>query len=52
MTAAGAEVAKKMITDFENIITSVFSKLSRDDEDKLVAAMTTINGVLKNMEVA
>lgn len=52
VTAAGAEVAKKMITDFENIITSVFSNLSRDDENKLVAAMTTINGVLKNMEVA
>ena len=52
VTAAGADVAKKMIADFENIITDVFSNLSRDDENKLVAAMTTINGVLKNMEVA
>lgn len=52
VTAAGADVAKKMITDFENIIGEVFSGLSRDDEDKLIAAMTTINGVLKNMEVA
>lgn len=52
VTAAGADVAKKMITDFENIITDVFSNLSRDDENKLVAAMTTINGVLKNMEVS
>ena len=52
VTAAGADVAKKMIVDFEKIITDVFAQLSRDDEDKLVAAMTTINGVLKNMEVA
>ena len=52
VTAAGADVAQKMITDFENIITDVVSNLSRDDENKLVAAMTTINGVLKNMEVA
>ena len=52
VTPTGADVAKSMIADFENIITDVFSGLSRDDEDKLVTAMTTINGVLKNMEVA
>ena len=52
VTPAGAAVAKKMIAEFENTIGDVFSGLSRDDEEKLVNAMTTINKVLSNMEVA
>ncbi len=52
VTPRGADVAKNMISSFENIIGEVFSGLSREDEDKLVSAMTTINDVLKNMEVA
>ena len=52
VTSAGADVAKNMITEFENTIGQVFAKISRDDEDKLVEAMSTINKVLSNMEVA
>ena len=52
VTPVGAAVAKKMISDFESTIGEVFSDLSRDDEEKLVNAMTTINKVLSNMEVA
>ena len=39
-------------SEFENVIGEVFSKLSRDDEEKLTNAMTVINNVLKDMEVA
>ena len=52
VTPAGAAVAKKMIAEFENSIGEVFSGLSREDEEKLVDAMTTINKVISNMEVA
>ena len=52
VTPAGAAVAKKMIAEFENTIGDVFAGLSREDEEKLVNAMTTINKVLSNMEVA
>jgi len=52
VTPAGADVAKNMITEFENTIALVFAKISREDEDKLVEAMSTINKVLSNMEVA
>ncbi len=52
VTPAGAAVAKKMIAEFENTIGDVFAGLSREDEEKLVDAMTTINKVLSNMEVA
>ena len=48
----GAQVAKNMIAEFENVIVELFSKLSRQDEEKLTKAAETINGVLKNMEVA
>ena len=52
VTTAGVEVARTMITTFENTIGEVFAKLSREDEAKLTDAMTTINKVLLNMEVA
>ena len=52
VTPAGAAVARAMIVEFENAIGSVFSGLSHEDEEKLTVAMTTINNVLKNMEVA
>ena len=52
VTTAGAEVARTMITAFENTIGEIFAKLSREDEAKLTDAMTTINKVLLNMEVA
>ena len=52
VTQKGAEVAKAMIVEFENIISSVFAGLSREDEDKLTDAMSTINKVISNMEVA
>ena len=52
VTPAGAEVAKSMIAEFEKVITDVFAKLSKTDEEKLVQSMTTINEILKNMEVA
>jgi len=52
VTKSGADVAKTMITEFENTIGSVFAKISRDDEEKLIDAMSTINDVLSNMEVA
>ena len=52
VTAKGADVAKSMIEGFETIIGEVFAKLSREDEEKLTAAMSTINSVLTNMEVA
>ncbi len=52
VTPAGADVARNMIADFENNISTVFAKLSREDEKKLTDAMTTINKVLSNMEVA
>lgn len=52
VTPAGAEVAKNMITEFENTINSVFSDVSREDEEKLTDAMSTINKILSNMEVA
>lgn len=52
VTPAGAAVAKKMIAEFENTISQVFASLSREDEEKLVGAMTTINKVLSGMEVA
>lgn len=52
VTQKGAEVAKAMIVEFENIIGSVFAGLSREDEDKLTDAMSTINKVISNMEVA
>ena len=52
VTTKGAEVAKSMIAEFENNISEVFAKLSREDEDKLVDAMSTINKVLTKMEVA
>ena len=52
VTPKGANVAKAMIVEFENIIGEVFGKLSREDEDTLVNALSTINKVLSNMEVA
>ena len=52
VTPAGAAVAKKMISEFENAIGEVFANVSREDEEKLVNAMTTINKVLSSMEVA
>ena len=52
VTPAGANIAKKMIADFESTIGEVFAGLSREDEEKLTDAMTTINKVLSNMEVA
>ena len=52
VTPAGAEVAKTMIAGFENTISEVFAGISRDDEEKLTDAMSTINKVLSNMEVA
>ena len=52
VTAKGAQVAKKMISDFETTIGEVFSGLSHEDEERLVDAMTTINEVLSHMEVA
>ena len=52
VTAKGAEVAKAMITEFENTVGEVFSKISAADEEKLTDAMSTINKVLSNMEVA
>ncbi len=52
VTQKGAEVAKAMIVEFENTISSVFAGLSREDEDKLTDAMSTINKVISNMEVA
>ena len=52
VTPAGAAVAKKMIAEFENSIGEVFAGLSREDEEKLVDAMATINKVISKMEVA
>lgn len=52
VTKAGADVAKAMITEFENAIGSVFANLSREDEEKMVEAMTTINKVIEKIEVA
>ena len=52
VTKKGADVARAMITEFENIIGSVFAKLSHEDEEKLTSAMSTINKILENMEVA
>ena len=52
VTPAGANIAKKMIADFEGTIGEVFAGLSREDEEKLIDAMTNINKVLSNMEVA
>lgn len=52
VTKKGADVARAMITEFENIIGSVFAKLSHEDEEKLTGAMSTINKILENMEVA
>ena len=52
VTPAGAAVAKKMISAFENSIAEVFAGLSREDEEKLVDAMATINKVISKMEVA
>ena len=52
VTPAGAAVARSMITEFENTIGEVFAGISRADEEKLVGAMTIINDVLSNMEVA
>ena len=52
VTPAGAEIAKKMIADFKGIIGEVFANLSNKDEEKLTDAMSTINKVLSNMEVA
>jgi len=52
VTPAGANIAKKMIADFEGTIGEVFAGLSHEDEKKLTDAMTTINKVLSNMEVA
>lgn len=52
VTTKGAEVAKAMIAEFEHTIATVFAGLSREDEDKLTDAMSTINKVLSNMEVA
>ena len=52
VTPKGADVAKTMIAEFENTIGEVFAGLSRADEEKLTNAMTTINDVLLNMEVA
>ena len=52
VTPAGAAVAKKMITEFENTIAQVFARLSHEDEEKLTNAMATINKVLSNIEVA
>jgi len=52
VTPAGAAVAKKMISEFENSIAEVFAGLSREDEEKLVGAMATINKVISKMEVA
>ena len=52
VTPAGAAVAKKTITEFENSIAEVFAGLSREDEEKLVDAMATINKVISKMEVA
>jgi len=52
VTPKGAEIAKTMIAEFEDTISQVFAKLSREDEEKLTNAMSTINNVLTNMEVA
>ena len=52
VTPAGADVAKKMIAEFENVIGTVFANLSHADEEKLTDAMTTINKILMTMEVA
>lgn len=52
VTQKGAEIAKAMITEFEDTIGEVFAKISREDEETLVNAMTAINKVLTNMEVA
>lgn len=52
VTTKGAEIAKSMISKWENAIESVFSGLSHEDEEKLINSMKTINDVLKNMEVA
>ena len=52
VTEKGAEVARAMIAEFENTISEVFAKLSREDEEKLTDAMSTINKILTNMEVA
>ena len=52
VTKAGADVAKSMIAEFENTIGAVFANLSASDEEKLIEAMSSINEILLNMEVA
>ena len=52
VTPKGAEVAKSMISAFENIIGEVFAGLTRENEEKLTRALLTINEVISDMEVA
>ena len=52
VTPKGAELAQKTIEELEKTAGEVFAKLSREDEEKLTSAMSTINSVLRKMEVA
>lgn len=52
VTKSGADVARVMISEFENTISEIFAGLSPENEKLLVTAMTSINNVLKSMEVA
>ncbi|MBD5391787.1 MarR family transcriptional regulator [bacterium] len=49
-TPAGDELAQVALNNFRVSIDRMFSGISRDDEQKLTAALKTMNGVLKNME--
>ena len=52
VTPKGADVAKAMISEFEDIIGQIFAGLSNENEEKLTDAIATINKILSNMEVA
>lgn len=52
VTPKGADVAKAMISEFEDIIGQIFAGLSHENEEKLTDAIATINKILSNMEVA
>ena len=50
VTPAGAELAARIMENFRTGIERMFAKISRTDEERLTAAMKTMNGVLKTME--
>lgn len=52
VTKKGADLAKNMIAEFEKTVSGLFATLSPEDEERLTEAMSTINSILTNMEVA